>query len=381
MSGGAGAISGAVVIDNGSGTVKSGYAGNDAPRSVMPNTIGRPKQSPRVDLGELEFYVGHAAVMCGGGDHDLSSPVSRGRITNLLDQEKVLHHVLFRELTVIPEESPILMLDSPEASASDREELSAILFEKFSSPSLYLMMQSVAAMLATARTYGLVLDAGHGVTHVVPIYEGLALPHGIVTHKVGGADLNRVLRDLLTNRSVLNMPDAAISEMKEKLCHVALDYSKEAAAADGNSVSYQLPDGRSITLHDERLAVLECMFNPSVCDMCGVDAPQAASGVQEAIGESLYRVDAEVRKKLWDSVVLAGGSTLGSGFVERLERELPSVVPQGCTMSVVAPATRKYSPWIGGSIQASLDTFNEQMWITLNEYNEYGSSVLHRRLY
>ena len=48
----------------------------------------------------------------------------------------------------------------------------------------------------------------------------------------------------------------------------------------------------------------------------------------QAIGESLYRVDAEVRKKLWDSVVLAGGSTLGSGFVERLERELPSVVPQ-----------------------------------------------------
>jgi len=61
MSGGAGAISGAVVIDNGSGTVKSGYAGNDAPRSVMPNTIGRPKSSPRLDLGELEFYVGHAA--------------------------------------------------------------------------------------------------------------------------------------------------------------------------------------------------------------------------------------------------------------------------------------------------------------------------------
>merc|ERR1711937_539170 len=119
----------AVVIDNGSGTVKSGYAGNDAPRSVMPNIIGRPKRKPRLDLGELEFYVGHPAVMCGGGDHDISSPITGGLVNNWLDIEKVWHHVLFRELTVVPEETAVLMLDSPQTTPEDREQMAALLFE------------------------------------------------------------------------------------------------------------------------------------------------------------------------------------------------------------------------------------------------------------
>jgi len=371
----------AVVIDNGSGTVKSGYAGNDAPRSVMPSIIGRPKTKSRLDLGDLEFYVGHPAVMCGGGDHDISSPIERGMVTNWLDMEKMWHHVLFRELTVVPEETPVLMLDSPQATPTDREEMAAIMFEKFSVPSCYLMMQSVAAMLASARTYGIVLDAGHGVSHVVPVYEGLALPHGIVTHKVGGDDVDKLLSQMLASRSINNVPLSAIAEMKEKLCHVALDYSKEIASSDSSNVSYQLPDGTNISLHDERIAALEAFFNPGVCDQCGVEPPPASVGIQEVIHDCIYRLDPEVRKKLWETLVLAGGSTLASGFVERLERELPSVVPQGCTMGITSLATRKYAPWIGGSIAASLESFNQHMWISLTEYNEFGNSVLHRRLY
>jgi len=369
----------AVVIDNGSGTIKSGYAGNYAPRSVMPNIIGRPKQRPRLDRGELEFYVGHPAVMCGGGDHDISSPVSRGLVTDWLDMEKVWHHLMFRELTVVPEESSVVVMDSPEVSQGHREEMASVLFEKLSVPSCYLMMQAVGAMFASAKTYGLVLDAGHGVSHVVPVYEGLALSHAIVTHKVGGQDLSRVLRDLIKTNSNVDLPMSAVNEIKERMCCVAVDYSKELSSSE--NISYQLPDGSSISLQDERVAALECLFNPSVCDQCGVDPPASATGIQEAIGESLYRLDAELRKKLWDSLVLAGGSTMATGFVQRLERELPSVVPQGCTMEVIALGTRKYAPWIGGSIAASLDSFNQQMWITLNEYNECGASVLHRRLY
>merc|ERR1711907_282857 len=163
---------------------------------------------------------------------------------------------------------------------------------------------------------------------------------------------------MLASRSITNVPESAIAEMKEKLCHVALDYSKEVASTDSSNVSYTLPDGTNISLHDERIAALEAFFNPGVCDQCGVDPPAASVGIQEAIHDCIYRLDPEVRKKLWETLVLAGGSTLASGL-----------------------ATRKYAPWIGGSIAASLDSFNQNMWISLNEYNEFGSSVLHRRLY
>lgn len=370
-----------LVFDLGSGSVKAGYAGNDAPRCVMPNIIGRPGRQPRLDLGELEFYVGHSAVTGGGGNHNITSPITRGLVNNWQDMEKVWHHVFYREMTVIPEETPMLMLDSPAAKPKDREEMASILFENFAVPAFYSMQQAVAAMIGSARTYGMVLDSGHGVTHAVPVYEGAALTHGIVAHQIAGQDVEGVLSQLLANNGHSGIPPSAIQEMKEKLSFVPLDYDKEIAASDTEPATFSLPDGRNITLADERFASVECLFNPGVCDMYNVAPLAATTGVHDVVGESLYRIDQEVRKKLWGTLVLAGGTTLTTGYVERLEREIPSVLPHGCNMQIVAPEPRKYAPWMGGSIAASTEDFQSQMWIHLSEYNEHGPSILARRCY
>merc|ERR1711872_110889 len=42
-------------------------------------------------------------------------------------------------------------------------------------------------------------------------------------------------------------------------------------------------------------------------------------------------------------------------------------------IKIIAPPERKYSVWIGGSILASLSTF-QQMWISKQEYDECGPS-------
>lgn len=39
----------ALVVDNGSGMCKAGFAGDDAPRAVFPSIVGRPRHQVRLD--------------------------------------------------------------------------------------------------------------------------------------------------------------------------------------------------------------------------------------------------------------------------------------------------------------------------------------------
>ncbi len=49
-------------------------------------------------------------------------------------------------------------------------------------------------------------------------------------------------------------------------------------------------------------------------------------------------------------------------------------------IKIIAPPERKYSVWIGGSILASLSTF-QTMWITKAEYDEAGPQIVHRKCF
>ena len=73
-------------------------------------------------------------------------------------------------------------------------------------------------------------------------------------------------------------------------------------------------------------------------------------------------------------------SMLLTGIVERMSKEMTAMAPQAMKIRVVAPPERKYSVWIGGSILASLSTF-QQMWIAKSEYDESGPSIVHRKCF
>jgi len=49
-------------------------------------------------------------------------------------------------------------------------------------------------------------------------------------------------------------------------------------------------------------------------------------------------------------------------------------------IKIVAPPERKYSVWIGGSILASLSTF-QNLWVSKQEYDESGPGIVHRSAY
>ncbi|KAF7636979.1 hypothetical protein Mgra_00003558 [Meloidogyne graminicola] len=391
-----------IVIDNGSGIIKAGFAGDNSPKCTFGNFVGRPKYR-RVMAGALEgdCFIGPKAQEYRGL-LALQYPMEHGIVTDWNDMLKIWQYIYssdqlrFIKIISEPNEHPVLLTEAPLNPQNNREKAAEIFFETFNVPALYIQIQAVLSLYSSGRTTGVVLDSGDGVTHVVPIFEGFAVEHAIQRIDIAGRDVTRYLKLLLRKEGhIFNKTSEfeIVREIKEQKCKLYSTQPKDDTVTAGDStkqllssssasylqtlghkkVTYPLPDGSKIEIGAAHYRAPEILFRP---DLLG----EECFGVSQCLSNAILKCDFDLRKKLYENIVLSGGSTMFQGFGDRLLAEMKKVGPKDAKIRILAPQERIYSTWIGGSILASLDTFRK-IWVTRQQFDAIGKGIITKKTF
>ena len=364
-----------IIIDNGTSYVKAGINGEEHPRSFIPSCVGYQKNRLYMEGKYKRNYFVGSDAKARRGNLNLDYPIQNGVVNNWDDVEYLWGHILTNELTVDPEEHNIILTDSSMSPKESKERMAQIIFGTFNAHGLYIVNKAVLPLYYTGKYTGMVIDSGDGDTQIVPIFDGFPLPHAISRLKLSGEDLTNYMMNQLNDANCSSISDRKelFKTIKEKACYVALDFEEELKSV--KPYVYELPDNIHISVKEERISCPEALFKPDIVGKEG-------SGIAQLCNDSIQKCDIDIRKELYNCIVLSGGNSMFNGLSERLTKEIKTLSPESMKeeVKVFAPPERKFLTWIGGSILSSSPLF-KSMYITKSEYEDYGSYIVHRKCF
>jgi actin-related protein 2 len=379
-----------VVCDNGTGFVKCGFAGDNFPAHIFPSIIGRPilRSEEKIQDMELKDIMVGDDVTKARDMLETAYPITNGIVQNWEDMTHLYNYTFEERLKIDPSEHKIMLTEAAMNPKKNREKLVECMFETFNFQGVHCSIQAVLTLYAQGLLTGVVVDSGDGVTHIVPVYEGFALPDKIKRLDVAGRHLTEYMIKLLLLRGYTFNRTAdfeTVREIKEKVCYVGHDLELEKKLALETTTvmqTYTLPDGRVIKVGAERFEAPEALFNPS---LIGVES----AGLGEMLFNVINSCDMDTRPDLYKHIVLSGGSTMYPGLPSRLEKEMKKhylknvakgdrEILKKLKLRIEDPPRRKHMVFLGGSVLADIMKEKEAFWMTRAEYQESGMKVLEK---
>ena len=362
-----------IIIDLGTGYCKSGFSTEESPSSIISCLVGRPKYSSgRVGFDKRKFFVGSEAASISGV-LNINNPISEGVINNWDDIEKMLGFIFSSELKVDPSEYNILLTETPMNPKENKEKLAQIMFENFNIQGLYIALESLLSLFNAGKDTGISVDIGDGISSFVPIYYGCSLPHAIKRSNLAGRILTQYMKKLLEDKGKIFSTMAEkeiIKDIKEKACYISNDNFLNEGKL--KNYLYELPDGNQIELNEERIKCPEVLFNPGIIN-------REDKNISQNCYEAIEKCDNDIKKEMYNCIVLSGGSSMFEGFDERFSKEIKNLVNNDIKneIKIETGNVKKYGVWTGGAL-LTMSGFDLK-WITKAEYEESGDLIVHKK--
>uniref|UniRef100_A0A6T0ER23 Actin-related protein 2 n=1 Tax=Emiliania huxleyi TaxID=2903 RepID=A0A6T0ER23_EMIHU len=296
-----------VVCDNGTGFVKCGFAGDNFPAHIFPSIVGRPILRAEEKVGQVQLKDIMVGDECTAARDMLetSYPITNGVVQRWEDMCHLYDYTFREKLKIDPTEHKIMLTEAAMNPKKNREALVETMFEKYNFAGVHCAIQAVLTLYAQGLLTGVVVDSGDGVTHIVPVYEGYALPANIRRLDVAGRHMTEYLIKLLLLRGYTFNRSAdyeTVREMKEQVCYVGYDLELEKKLALETTTvmeAYTLPDGRVIKVGAERFEAPEALFQPRLVDVDG-------KGLGELLFQVINTADMDLRPEFYKHIVLSG---------------------------------------------------------------------------
>ena len=403
-----------VVLDNGTGRMKVGFsreAGTCHPDHIFPSIVGKKVLKSNVKSSDINVLETIKDIEVGKRverpeirqNLACTMPVKNGQVHDIENMKHIWDHCFSEEILNIPtnedrDECKVIITHPGEPNQNQQSKVFEELFETYNFSAAQSRLQAKMALFGRGQGESAIsLDMGAGVCHVTPMimFSSVGLgPDVQLNLNLAGRDITYGLKENL-RKSGYTFADSSdfktLGEIKEKFAYVAYDYEQEMKLANETTAlnaTYHCPKGKRYTfgnkvhLSRERFMCTEPLFRPEL-------VAREELGISEMVHNVIKNCPIDAKKKLWENIVLSGGTSMMAGLANRLEKELKQLYitdilksndpkaleKRNIKIKVYDYPDREFMVYNGAAQFVNVVKDDRLYWVSKEEYAECGGSI------